>query len=72
MTQAVRSSRRQLPRRASASAPRAGGTPGRVTDVHAIGNGEAELDRGVGEVAVGPGDAGGLIEHAIGVGERPG
>ena len=44
--------------------------PGRVADKEVTARGEAELEGGVGEVATGPSEAGGLLAEAGGVGER--
>ena len=46
--------------------------PGRIADKQVTARGEAELEGGVGEVATGPGDGGGLFGEAVGVGERAG
>jgi hypothetical protein len=44
----------------------------RVTDEQAVARGAGELDGGVGEVAAGPRDSGGLFGEAGGVGKRAG
>jgi hypothetical protein len=45
---------------------------GRVTDEHAVGYGDGELDGGVREVAAGPRETGCLFGQAAGVFERAG
>ena len=48
------------------------GRRGRVTGQHLIGRGDGKLEGGVGEVAAGPRDPGGLFGEAAGVSERAG
>src|SRR5215213_11085683 len=59
--------------RASVSASRASGTALGVSPAEYVTvRDEGELEGGVGEVATGPGDGGGLFGKAVGVGERAG
>jgi hypothetical protein len=54
--------------RASVSVSRASGTAFGASPAQVTARGEAELEGGVGEVATGPGDGGGLFGKAVGVG----